>query len=232
MSSVSTPPSIQNGRLTSAPSRWSISAREKPNSAPNHRHVGSEQVLVGKQQPDNQHKQHLGHPRPGHTTHPLHAITKSGAARCEITATVPVVLRSEEPVRSMSVKPSRFCRCLPWFVTSLLGCLHFRPLDRPLGEELGERAGIHRPHFARIGVARRGADDYQGAAGDAWGRPDPAQRAARHGADGATLHRLVYRDISDEILRQAILTHFEREAHGADQPSRSHNRHRTWSLGH
>lgn len=36
-------------------------------------------------------------------------------------------------------------------------------------------------------------------------------------------HRLVYRDISDEILRQAILAHFEREAHGADQPSRSHN---------
>ena len=122
------------------------------------------------------------------------------------------------------MKPSRFlCRCLPWFVTSLLGCLHFRPLDRPLGEELGERAAfIDRTSHGSVSraeelmitkvlLATRG-DDLTRLKGQ-----------LEHGADGATLHRLVYRDISDEILRQAILTHFEREAHGADQPSRSHN---------
>lgn len=115
--------------------------------------------------------------------------------------------------------PDLYRRVLPWLVSGLCGCLHFQPIDRPLGDDLNERATLvdraqhgsmgsrHQVLVAKVLMATHG---------------DDLARLKSHidrGTDGATLHRLIYEDLSDPVLRQAVLSHFAREARSADAQS-------------
>jgi len=120
------------------------------------------------------------------------------------------------------VKPfDCFRSVLPWIATSLLGCMHFHPIDRPLGEDINERAAIiDKAQHSRLSrreelvitkvlLATRGEELTR------------LKNLVEHGSDRATLHELIYYKISDDILRQAILAHFTREARSEQQqPSR------------
>lgn len=105
--------------------------------------------------------------------------------------------------------------------SSLVGCLHFRPLDQPLGDDIGERAALidklshglftkrEQILVVKVLLASHGEDLSR------------LKSLIDKGSDGATLHRLIYRDITDETLREAILAHFARETRSSDlQPSR------------
>lgn len=118
------------------------------------------------------------------------------------------------------MKPPDLCRrLLPWIATGLLGCLHFQPIDRPLGDDPNERAAL-------IDKAQHGGLDRReqilvtkvllASHGEELAR---LKSQIDRGPDGATLHRLIYRDITDEVLRQALLAHFSREARSTDGPA-------------
>ncbi len=109
------------------------------------------------------------------------------------------------------MKPSDLLRSvLPWITTGLLGCMHFHPIDRPLGEDINERAAIiDKAQHSRLSrreelvitkvlLATRGEDLTR------------LKSLVERGPDRATLHELIYYKISDDILRQAILAHFAR----------------------
>ena len=110
-------------------------------------------------------------------------------------------------------------RLLPWIATTLLGCLHFQPMDRPLGDDPAERAALlDRTQHSSVGLREQVVVTKVLLAT----RGEELTRLKSHidrGPDGATLHRLIYRDISDEVLRQALLAHFAREARSADGQS-------------
>jgi hypothetical protein len=120
------------------------------------------------------------------------------------------------------LKPSAlFRRSLLWLASSLLGCLHFQPIDRPLSDDMSERAALI--DRAQHGTMSR-RDELVitkillGTHGEELSR---LKSLIDRGPDGATLHRLIYRDISDDVLRQAILAHFYRESR-TEQPPPSH----------
>ncbi|MBL8633411.1 MAG: hypothetical protein JNM40_09295 [Myxococcales bacterium] len=106
----------------------------------------------------------------------------------------------------------RFRRILPWVATSLFGCLHFQPIDRPLSDDISERAAIidRAQHHGmsrreelvvtKVLLATHGEDLMR------------LKRLIEHGPDRSTLHELIYQQISDDVLRQAILAHLVRES--------------------
>ncbi len=106
----------------------------------------------------------------------------------------------------------RFRRFLPWIAATLLGCIHFQPIDRPLSDDLTERAALI-DRLQHHGMSRREelivTKVLLATHGEDLTR---LKNIIEHGTDRATLHELVFQQITDEILRSAILTHFARES--------------------
>ena len=112
----------------------------------------------------------------------------------------------------------RFRRVLPWIAMSLLGCVHFQPLDRPLSDDLQERAAII-DRAQHHGISRREALIVTKVLLATHGEDlTRLKNLIEHGPDKETLHELLYQQISDEVLRQAILTHFARESRSELSP--------------
>ena len=118
--------------------------------------------------------------------------------------------------------PPYLRRLLPALAGGLVGCLHFQPMDRPLGDDISDRAAVldklqHGSMSRRAQVvatkvllATHGEDLTR------------LKSQIDRGSDGATLHRLIYRDLTDDILREAILAHFHRETRSGEvQASRA-----------
>lgn len=112
----------------------------------------------------------------------------------------------------------RFRRVLPWIAMSLLGCVHFQPLDRPLSDDLQERAAII-DRAQHHGISRREALIVTKVLLATHGEDlTRLKNLIEHGPDKETLHELLYQQISDEVLRQAILTHFASESRSELSP--------------
>ncbi|HNK43579.1 MAG TPA: hypothetical protein PKL17_02265 [Pseudomonadota bacterium] len=115
------------------------------------------------------------------------------------------------------MKPPDLCRrLLPWIVSGLCGCLHFQPIDRPLGDDLNERAAlIDRAQHGAMGQRQQVlvAKALMATHGEELSR---LKSLIDRGTDGATLHRLIYHDVSDPVLRQALVAHLAREARSTD----------------